>query len=72
MDKSLEQIIEEIKNLSKEEFNEKLTKIILEVNKQKIDIEFMNIDDINDKLKDIMFDTIIFIDELHQKERKNG
>lgn len=67
MDKSLEQIIEEINNLTREEFNEKLSTIILELNKQKIDIELMNIEDISDKLKDIMFDTINFVDDLNSK-----
>lgn len=70
MDKSLEQIIEEINNLSKDEFNEKLSSIIWELNKQKIDIEFMNIEDISDKLKDIMFDTIKFVDDLNLKGEK--
>lgn len=70
MDKSLEQIIEEINNLSKDEFNEKLSSIIWELNKQKIDIEFMNIEDISDKLKDIMFDTIKFVDDLNSKGEK--
>ncbi len=66
MNRSLENIIEEINNLSIQEFNERINYIIYEFNKQKIDIEFMNIDELSKKLKDIMFDTIKFIDDVQK------
>ncbi|HOJ37231.1 MAG TPA: hypothetical protein PLP99_03045 [Ignavibacteriales bacterium] len=66
MNRTLENIIEEINNLSIQEFNDRINDIIYEFNKQKIDIEFMNIDEISRKLKDIMFDTIKFIDEVQK------
>ncbi|HOM64407.1 MAG TPA: hypothetical protein PLI27_03840 [Ignavibacteriales bacterium] len=66
MNRTLENIIEEINNLSIQEFNDRINDIIYEFNKQKIDIEFMNIDEISRKLKAIMFDTIKFIDEVQK------
>ncbi|HOP49301.1 MAG TPA: hypothetical protein PK887_01605 [Ignavibacteriales bacterium] len=65
MAKSLNEIINEINNLSNVEVREKFKNIIKEFKEHKIDVNVIDEAEISERMKKIMFETIYYVEKIN-------
>ena len=65
MAKSLNEIINEINNLSNVEVREKFKNIIKEFKEYKIDVNVIDEAEISERMKKIMFETIYYVEKIN-------